>query len=579
MLRISFILYFLLGFSYLVAQQVNSRTDLCPPLTVPLVISGNYGDIRSTSFHFGIDYTTNGQRGLPVPTIDSGYIARIKVEPGGYGKAIYINHKNGITSVYAHLDSFSSSITRFVKEMQYKSQSFSVDLLIDSGKYPVKKCEIIGYSGNSGQSTGPHLHFELRKTKNQNTIQPFIFAFHSKDTIPPIIKKVLLYSPFNYLTNEPIKAIHKSCEKFAINYRNAKYFREYLSDDSVLEVPARFYLGISAWDYLVPGEKAMSFYVSRIKLDGKVIFELVFDEIPFTETSAVNGIIDYQRKFFQKENVYLQFLYPNFTITPVKKAINNGLIELDDSLVHFITVEAADVSGNQSMFGFKVRRQSITLEKSEKLSVSLKNAIVHAGKTHVVNKEGIKVIFSPNSLFMDCIVTVRKNTRSGLLPGFWVEVGHEAIPLKSPFMLEFPITNFPRQLWPKIRVVRINGDKYVSIGGEIETHHIRASSKTFGNFTIALDTIPPTVQFINLKENEKAKDYILIRMRDNLSGIKSWAGYIDGKWVLFEYDKKNDEIRYVFDEYCLPTGQKHELTVSVEDNCGNKTLKKMNFVY
>lgn len=575
--------FFLVVGAYCQGQRpINGRNDFYPPLSIPLSISGNYGDVRAASFHFGIDYSTNGERGLPVFVIDSGYVSRIKVEAGGYGKVLYITHPYGVTSVYAHLDSFSLAIACFVREKQYQSQSFAQDIQLDSNLFRVKKGELIGYSGNSGQSTGPHLHFELRKTANQNTIQPFIFAFHSRDTIPPVLEKVLLYPELHYLSKEPLPAITIAVGKgkSTVNATtNDTYIRTYLSVDStVWQVPTRFFVGLSAFDQLVRDGRMLSFYASRIWLDTTLVFEFLMDELSFTEVGWVNGLIDYQRKILQKENVYLQFLYPNFTVTPVKKAQNNGLISLMDTLVHQLTVEVKDFSGNKALFSFKVKRSTAN-DGVNNPAGKAANTLIPAGKLKIVHKRGVNIVFSPSSLYANSEIAIRRVRRASLYTGYLIEVGHEAIPLKSPVTLEFVISIIPHRYWSKLRVVRLKGNSMESIGGDLEGQILKARTKILGNFSLALDTIPPTLQFLNLKENARASNNIRVRVTDNLAGIKSWAGYIDGQWVLFEYDRKSGELCYTFDEKCVATGGVHSLEIQVEDFCGNKRVKIRRFIY
>ena len=571
----------LLYVSMLVSGQslLHMRSDLCAPLAIPLSISGNYGDVRASSFHFGIDYTTNGQQGFPVFSIDSGYVSRIKVEAGGYGKALYISHPYGITSVYAHLDSFSCEIASFVREKQYATQSFAQDILLDSNLFRIKKGDLIGYSGNSGQSTGPHLHFELRKTENQNTIQPFIFAFHQADTIPPVIEKVLLYPMFQYLSKEPLPALNIALNNFsAVTYSsNNCRTREYVTSDTVWLTPSPFFMGIAAYDFLENNGRQVSFYTSRVWSDSTLVYEIVMDELSFNEVGWVNGIIDYQRKRLQKENIYLQYQYPGFSLTPVKRSVKNGLIHLSDTLVHWITVEVTDFTGNNTIFKFRVKRSAES--KKNVVAAQDQGNIIPAGKLHKIHRPGVDVIFSPNSLYASSEIGVRKLRRGSLYTGYYLEVGDEAVPLKGPVTLEFSLMNIPHRYWQKLRVVRLNGKTTESIGGEIEGHVIRAKTKLLGAFSLAVDTIPPSIEFLNVKENSRVSKFIQVRVRDNLAGIKSWAGYIDGQWVLFEYDRKNDELRYTFDDKCIPTGRLRRLELRVEDHCGNTRTKTLNFIY
>ncbi|MGC8804173.1 MAG: hypothetical protein ACP5PS_10470, partial [Bacteroidales bacterium] len=315
-----------------------------------------------------------------------------------------------------------------------------------------------------------------------------------------------------------------------------------------------------------------------IWVDNTVVFEFLMDELAFSEMGGVNGLIDYQRKILQKENVYLQFLYPGFTPTPVKKAINNGLISLNDTLVHQLTVEVMDFTGNRALFSFKIKRSTAN-DGINKTARESTETLIPAGKLRIIHRPGFNIVFLPNSLYANSKIDVRRQRRASLYTGFFFEVGHEAIPLKNTVTLEFTLSDIPHRYWPKLRVVRLKGNSMESIGGDLEGQILKVRTKRLGNFSLAIDTIPPILEFINLKENARASNNIRVRVTDNLAGIKSWAGYIDGQWVLFEYDRKNDELCYTFDEKCISTGGIHRLEIQAEDFCGNKQVKMINFIY
>ncbi len=570
-MRLVIILFFINIF-LLYGQTIHYYNHLNPPLNETLSISSNYGDIRSSSFHFGIDYTTKGRRGLPIFAIDSGYVSRIKVEAGGYGRAIYINHNSGITSVYAHLDSFSFSITQFVKNKQYENQKFSIDILLEPTVFKIKKGEIIGYSGNSGQSTGPHLHFELRNTKSQSTLYPFIFSFHQKDTLPPVIEKVLLYHSFSYLSKDTLPAIK------IIPFNKNKTTNSTSQNPKAWEVPEKFFIGLQAFDYLFDKSRKFNFYHSKVLLDQELIFEMKFDEMPFTETNLVSGIIDFQRRNLTSENIILQYQYSNLSFTPIKKAIHSGMITLNDTLTHTLTIEIYDFSGNFTTCNLQIR---VSKKKGAFFNNnSYKEYIVAAGKQKIVKLGNTRLIFYPNTFYDNTKLFINKIYDLKLLTGEIIEIGHENIPVKSVFGLEIPITNVKPSLYSKIVVTRINGKVKESIGGEIKDNTIVAKTRKFGRYTLELDTIPPIIEFLNVKENEPIKqNFITVKITDNLSGIKSYNGYIDDNWVLFEYDLKNSTLVYTFDEKCIVKNSIRKLQIFVEDNRGNLERKRINFFY
>ena len=157
-------------------------------------LSGTFGELRSNHFHTGIDISSaTGSIGQPVFATADGFLDRVKVQESGYGKALYIKHPNGYTTVYAHLDKFSPAVERYVKEVQYKRERFGVDLYPTDGVFQVKKGEQIGNMGNSGSSQGPHLHFEIRRSSNQKALNPLLFGLPILDDVPPAIRNMKVY--------------------------------------------------------------------------------------------------------------------------------------------------------------------------------------------------------------------------------------------------------------------------------------------------------------------------------------------------------------------------------------------------
>src|SRR5690606_18972007 len=140
--------------------------------------------LRSNHFHMGIDFRTQQRENLPVHACAEGYVSRIKVEPGGYGRAVYIDHPNGMTTVYAHLHDFFPALEQYVQQKQYERESWAVDLDIPAGLFPLKKGQFFAYSGNTGGSAGPHVHFEIRDTYSDQCINPLLFGFPLADNIP-----------------------------------------------------------------------------------------------------------------------------------------------------------------------------------------------------------------------------------------------------------------------------------------------------------------------------------------------------------------------------------------------------------
>lgn len=558
-LKINIIIYYIL-----LSINALSQDKYLSPMQDFQRITSNFGDIRSSSFHFGIDYSTDGKKGIPVRAIKKGYLARIKVEPGGYGRVLYINHYDSTTSVYAHLDSFISKITEYVINEQYKRKSYKVDLIIDDKKFFFNEGDIIGFSGNSGQSSGPHLHFELRKTKTQNPINAFIPLINIKDEICPHLNKIYFYNSIKYIDGK---------NDFCFNILNTKNNSK---NNLIINVPNNFCIGVEAYDYISDTSRKLGIYSVQLLLDDSLIFEYTCDELNFEQMKNSKGIIDYLNRNINNSTILYLFRLPNVELIPIKTAKNNGIITINDSLIHKMKIILSDVSGNTKNFRFQVKNNYN--KKVQEKVIDCPN-IISWNKENVLVKEGIKIIFSKNSLFNDiCIDNPVINNINSLKV---INIGNENIPLKNNIQICFPDSIIKEKYISKSLIVRLENNKKISCGGEIKDKYIIGKSMVFGSFTIAIDTTSPTLIPINfVKEEEIANiNEIIIKIKDDLSGINEYNGYIDDNWVLFEYDEKSNLIKYTFDyKRFKANNEYHILSIEVSDKKGNLTVKKYKFI-
>ena len=174
-----------------VFTQVSYPKDyFVKPLDIPLILSGTFGELRSNHFHSGLDIKTQQREGLNVYASAEGYVSRIKISHWGYGKALYITHPNGYTTVYGHLKKFSPTIEAYVKRHQYEKEKFQIQLFPKEDELKVTKKQVVALSGNSGGSGGPHLHYEIRDA-NARPTNPMLFGIEIKDTKAPQIRAAI----------------------------------------------------------------------------------------------------------------------------------------------------------------------------------------------------------------------------------------------------------------------------------------------------------------------------------------------------------------------------------------------------
>lgn len=202
-------------FSFLILTV--SRGEMISPLKIPLLMSANFGELRPNHFHSGIDLKTQGRIGLPVYAMDDGYVSRVVVSPWGFGRAVYINHSSGLTTVYGHLDQFAPFIDEIVRRQQYEQEDFSIDCEFAEGEIPVAQGNIIGYSGNSGSSGGPHLHLDIRDTDTQDPMDPQEWLSPLiTDDVAPEVRNLVFYTHEGVMGNTTRRMERKAVRASAV---------------------------------------------------------------------------------------------------------------------------------------------------------------------------------------------------------------------------------------------------------------------------------------------------------------------------------------------------------------------------
>ncbi len=345
---------FWLGFATVMAQPASKArypdTLFQSPLDRPLTLSGSFGELRGGHFHSGLDFTTGERVGKPVKTIADGYLARIKVSASGFGKALYIRHSMGYTSVYAHLNSFRDSIASYVKKAQYKQQSYQLNLYPGEEKFPVKQGEVIGKAGNSGSSTGPHLHFEIRESRTAMPVNPLYFGFKVKDTKSPVIRGLRLY-PINdrsqvKVTFDDHKPVKSSLEPITLQVQKdgANYG---LAHAESIFARGAFGVSVAVTDYHDRSSHALGVSQITLRDQNRQIFKSRIDKFRFSETRYVNAHMDYAANVANNLEYQRCFVLPGNKL-PFYNAQNRGIIRISEGDQYNLAVHAKDASGNKS---------------------------------------------------------------------------------------------------------------------------------------------------------------------------------------------------------------------------------------
>ncbi|MBN1143024.1 MAG: M23 family metallopeptidase [Bacteroidales bacterium] len=567
---------FLLAFFFInpaLFAQSRINATVSSPVDIPILLSGNYGELRSTHFHAGIDIKTQQTEGKNVLAIDSGYVYRIAVQSGGYGKAVYLRHKNGRVSVYCHLNRFVPALEKYVKEAQYRKKSFEVDLAPHAGQFAFSKGALLGYSGNSGNSAGPHLHFEIRNAQGTVTFNPLNYGFPVKDNTSPEIRSLMICSL------DPHGAINDTAKKIVVQAkgRNGKYA---LAPDT-FRISGRFGIGVETYDFLDNSPNECGPYTIRLQIDNRTLFFCRIDSIAFSSQGYINSHVDYEEKMISGRKIQKLYLDPNNQLNIYKVVVNRGIIRLSDQEVHPAVITVRDTYGNESVLKFYVRQQQAAGSKAVRTGEQQITRKFYYDSLNVYENHDIRVAIPKGALFDNMGFTYEKIEDTVMYASLH-KVHNEFTPLYKNYMLSVRAREIPKNLYEKLLLVSKSKDgSWMSQGGEFKNGFVTARVRSFGCFSIAVDTMKPEIKPKSFVPGGRysGNQVISFTISDTLSGIRKYAGYIDKQWALFEYDAKNQLFSYTIDSSRLAKSGLHTLEIYVTDNKDNVTRYLSDFHY
>jgi len=568
MIRSRILIFFFSAFTLSTqAQQIFSSNkyplvDFRPPLDiVPPALAGSFGELRSNHFHSGIDFRTNQREGYPVFAIADGYVSRMRVQNSGFGLALYINHPNGFTSVYGHLSRFAPKIAEAVKTLEYQKKSFELDEFPEADKFFVHKGDVIAYSGNRGSSGGPHLHFEIRDTKTEHTINPQLFGIQIPDDIPPVLYSLYVYKlnkkPFSEYTPKQYYQVVGSAGKYHLN-------------SGTITASGELGFGITATDRHNGASGLNGVYSIELLVDGNPVYVSSLERFAFENSKAINSHIDYPAYMSSKRSIQKSFVDPGNPLQIYSNLVNNGRVEFTDQEMHELKYIVTDSKGNQSILPFTVRSDGKAVSTPDQPA----GILFSNDKDNEFSAEGVKVVVPKGTLYNDFnfIFKVKPKPSTGYSPIY--QIHNNITPLHTGFNLWIRPDASLGELKDKAVIVSTGGS---SQGGVFEDGYVKASPRNFGSFYIAVDTTAPSIIPLNISDGKNMRGIAKMnfKIRDNLSGIKSFNGYIDGNWVLMEFDTKTATLWHSFDD--RTSAGKHNLKLVVEDMKSNSRTYSITF--
>lgn len=552
---------FLFFYAFTTVAQITYPKDYFrSPLDIPMQLSGNFGEFRPNHFHAGFDFKTMQKEGLNIYAVADGYVSRIKISTVGNGKTIYIDHPNGYTSVYAHLQRSLGKIEEYIKRAHYKEQAYEIELFPNPEDLIVKKGDTIALSGNTGGSEGPHLHFEFRDTRTEKVINPYFFGFDSfmKDTKKPQISSLVVY-PINEnsVVNQSKRPVNLNLSLMADG--------SYLSQKVLAK--GRIGFGIQSYDVFDFSYDKYGLFKVQTFLNGSPSFGYQLDTFSFDETKYINAFIDFYKYKKTKQRIQKLFMQNPYPLSIIRSDLNYGIIEVSSNFTNLYRIEVSDFYGNTTSVSIPIQ---YAVDEAKITEEVVKTPYLLKAKTDSNFEKDNGSVFFPAGTFYDDFYLdfdVKDNVMT---------VHNDLVAVNNAFQVTIIDSSAVNDEKTFIASLKENKLSYNSTKRKENT--FTTYTKKLGKFILAKDTIAPKISIAKPIDGKWLSNQktVQLTISDALSGIKSYNGFLNGKWILFEYENKTNTITHYFDDGIVAEG-KNDLKVVVTDNVGNSTIFETQF--
>lgn len=532
-------------------SQEKPQVSFVPPFDFPLTLSGNFGEIRANHFHGGLDFKTGGVIGKPVRALADGTISRIRVTHGS-GYVLDVCYDNGYSTINRHLSGFTGAIAKRVEDLQYKEESYEVEIVPEPGEYPVKAGQQIAWSGNTGYSFGPHLHLDVFETATGDYVDPMPFFLKKiKDTTAPKVEGIMLFP-------QPGKGVVEGSPEHRTFLPNVAH---------PVEAWGVIGTGIKAYDYMDGVHNRYGVHTVVLTVDGEEVFRSTVDRFSQEENRMINSWTCGQ---YMKS-----FIDPGNTLRLLKASNGNrGLVTINEERDYQFLYTLTDAFGNTSRCRFTVRGKKQPIEPLQ----HREKYFFAWDKTNFLQEPGLTLVVPKGMLYDDVALNYQVKADSGAI-AFTYQLHDKPVSLHNSCELRIGLRRKPIEDTTKYYVARVTPKGLYGAGGKYEDGFMKTRIRELGTYTVAIDTVPPVITPVNPKNWARTGE-IVYTIKDKSTGIRSYRGTIDGKYALFGRPNMiRSQYVYKLDPKRVKKGGKHTVEMVATDDCGNETVVRNTFVW